>query len=276
MHMMILCVAEPRACCRCASERRVGWCVQEAALSPAGSQQLSEPGGLLGHAGHLRRGAVCDGRIYGHPVLGHGFGVRHRVRVGQGKRRAGGQLYFQPGHIQGERARTVLSDVGARSRIASAVACVLSGFWFDRVCVRAQAFYLPWAYVALAILMGQSPVVHLMGIAAGHLYVFLDKIVPVQYNRTIVWTPAFLCDTCPPSCLPSTPPCLTALTHTNCMGSPQPQRVRHAAARGSTSRCCSPDLVCFRPYQPCDRCVRRVAVLCTAPPCVLWWAMSLT
>jgi len=55
-----------------------------------------------------------------------------------------------------------------------------------------KAFYLPWAYVALAILMGQSPVVHLMGIAAGHLYVFLDKIVPVQYNRTIVWTPAFL------------------------------------------------------------------------------------
>ena len=56
-----------------------------------------------------------------------------------------------------------------------------------------QAFYLPWAYVMLALLMGQSPVIHLMGIAAGHLYVFLDKIVPIQYNRTVVWTPAFLC-----------------------------------------------------------------------------------
>jgi hypothetical protein len=55
-----------------------------------------------------------------------------------------------------------------------------------------QAFYLPWAYVGLAILMGQSPIIHLMGIASGHLYVFLDKIVPIQYNRTIVWTPTFL------------------------------------------------------------------------------------
>ena len=57
-----------------------------------------------------------------------------------------------------------------------------------------KAFYLPWAYVGLAMLMGQSPVPHLMGIAAGHFYVFLDKIVPAQYNRTLLWTPAFLCD----------------------------------------------------------------------------------
>ena len=56
-----------------------------------------------------------------------------------------------------------------------------------------KAFYLPWAYVGLAMLMGQSPVAHLMGIAAGHFYVFLDKIVPVQYNRTVLWTPNFLC-----------------------------------------------------------------------------------
>jgi hypothetical protein len=55
-----------------------------------------------------------------------------------------------------------------------------------------KAFYLPWAYVGLAMLMGQSPVAHLMGIAAGHFYVFLDKIVPVQYNRTVLWTPTFL------------------------------------------------------------------------------------
>lgn len=60
-----------------------------------------------------------------------------------------------------------------------------------------KAFYLPWAYVGLAMLMGQSPVAHLMGIAAGHFYVFLDKIVPVQYNRTILWTPDFLCATQP-------------------------------------------------------------------------------
>ena len=59
-----------------------------------------------------------------------------------------------------------------------------------------KAFYLPWAYVGLAMLMGQSPVAHLMGIAAGHFYVFLDKIVPVQYNRTVIWTPNFLCDSC--------------------------------------------------------------------------------
>jgi hypothetical protein len=57
-----------------------------------------------------------------------------------------------------------------------------------------KAFYLPWAYVGLAMLMGQSPVPHLMGIAAGHFYVFVDKIVPAQYNRTLLWTPNFLCD----------------------------------------------------------------------------------
>lgn len=55
-----------------------------------------------------------------------------------------------------------------------------------------KAFYLPWAYVCLAILMGQSPVSHLCGIFAGHVYVFFKKIFPVQYNRELIWTPDFL------------------------------------------------------------------------------------
>ena len=55
-----------------------------------------------------------------------------------------------------------------------------------------QAFYLPWAYVGLAVLMGQSPLEHLMGIAAGHVYIFFYQIFPVQYSKTIIWTPTFL------------------------------------------------------------------------------------
>lgn len=57
---------------------------------------------------------------------------------------------------------------------------------------RFKAFYLPWAYVALAILMGQSPMTQLSGIAAGHVYVFLSKIFPAYYNKTVIWTPDFL------------------------------------------------------------------------------------
>eukprot|EP01050_Picozoa_sp_SAG11_P035735 SAG11_NODE_13247_length_663_cov_1.039007_2_plen_183_part_00 len=32
-----------------------------------------------------------------------------------------------------------------------------------------------------------------MGIACGHVYVFLAKIFPAMYGRTVIWTPNFLC-----------------------------------------------------------------------------------
>ena len=86
----------------------------------------------------------------------------------------GSELHIQPGHVQG------------------AAALPPPAFPLQPNVRLGQGFYLPWAYVGLSLLMGQSPVPHLMGIAAGHLYVFLDKIVPVQYNRTVLWTPDFL------------------------------------------------------------------------------------
>ncbi|KNC55609.1 derlin-1 [Thecamonas trahens ATCC 50062] len=52
--------------------------------------------------------------------------------------------------------------------------------------------YLPWALCALTVLLGGSPIVQLLGIAAGHLYYFLHDLYPlspggVQYLNTPQW-----------------------------------------------------------------------------------------
>ncbi|KAL7545696.1 hypothetical protein ACHAWF_009046, partial [Thalassiosira exigua] len=60
--------------------------------------------------------------------------------------------------------------------------------------IQMKAIHLPFAYVALSVLMGGSYADLLHGIAAGHLYYFLVDVVPVVYGKDVLHTPRFLID----------------------------------------------------------------------------------
>eukprot|EP00744_Colponema_vietnamica_P009265 GILI01013192.1.p1 GENE.GILI01013192.1~~GILI01013192.1.p1 ORF type:complete len:252 (+),score=58.12 GILI01013192.1:152-907(+) len=55
-----------------------------------------------------------------------------------------------------------------------------------------QGFYLPWVLLAFSVLIGNSVVPDLLGIAVGHLYFFLKDVMPVQYGKDFLQTPSFL------------------------------------------------------------------------------------
>jgi Derlin-2/3 len=52
--------------------------------------------------------------------------------------------------------------------------------------------YLPWVLLAFSLVLGNSPVVDLMGIAAGHVYYFLEDVYPRMTNRRPLKTPSFI------------------------------------------------------------------------------------
>lgn len=56
------------------------------------------------------------------------------------------------------------------------------------------AIYLPFAYVALTMFMGNPIHFMLHGIAIGHIYYFLVDVVPVVYGKDVLHTPQFLID----------------------------------------------------------------------------------
>lgn len=56
------------------------------------------------------------------------------------------------------------------------------------------AIYLPFAYVALTLFMGNPIHFMLHGIAIGHIYYFLVDVVPAVYGKDVVHTPQFLID----------------------------------------------------------------------------------
>ncbi|EJK72389.1 hypothetical protein THAOC_06085, partial [Thalassiosira oceanica] len=60
--------------------------------------------------------------------------------------------------------------------------------------IQMKAIYLPFAYVALSVLMGGafSDLVH--GIAVGHFYYFIVDVVPLVYGKDYFHTPQFLID----------------------------------------------------------------------------------
>ncbi|KAI8465337.1 MAG: Der1-like family-domain-containing protein, partial [Monoraphidium minutum] len=58
--------------------------------------------------------------------------------------------------------------------------------------VTIQSFYLPFAFLAISVLLGKSPVGDLFGIAAGHLWYFFTDLYPASSGRTLIWTPQFL------------------------------------------------------------------------------------
>lgn len=57
--------------------------------------------------------------------------------------------------------------------------------------IRFKSVYLPWAYVAIRMIMGGSITQPLLGIAVGHLYYFLVEVMPVSHNYRLIHTPRF-------------------------------------------------------------------------------------
>lgn len=57
-----------------------------------------------------------------------------------------------------------------------------------------KAMYLPFAYLALTIFMGNPYFDQLHGMVIGHLYYFLADVVPQVYGKDFLQTPNFLVD----------------------------------------------------------------------------------
>lgn len=62
---------------------------------------------------------------------------------------------------------------------------------------RFQGAYLPWVMLGFSVLVGNSPVFDLMGIAVGHIYYFLQDVLPATTSgalagKRVLWTPSFL------------------------------------------------------------------------------------
>ena len=56
-----------------------------------------------------------------------------------------------------------------------------------------QAPYLPWVVLAFSLLLGNSVLVDLMGIAVGHIYYFLEDVFPRQPGGfRVLQTPGFM------------------------------------------------------------------------------------
>lgn len=55
-----------------------------------------------------------------------------------------------------------------------------------------SAAYLPWVLLAFSVMLGSSPVVDLLGMAAGHTYYFLEDVYPhtSPSHRRLLRTPA--------------------------------------------------------------------------------------
>jgi len=57
---------------------------------------------------------------------------------------------------------------------------------------RVPQWQLPFALMLVTILMGGSPMDHLLGILVGHIFHFLSDVVPQVYRKTLLRTPDFL------------------------------------------------------------------------------------
>ncbi|XP_053062548.1 derlin-3 isoform X4 [Acinonyx jubatus] len=75
-----------------------------------------------------------------------------------------------------------------------------------------QAPFLPWALMGFSLLLGNSILVDLLGIAVGHVYYFLEDVFPNQPGgKRLLLTPSFLQAACTCLSRPSTPRRLTLL-----------------------------------------------------------------
>jgi Derlin-2/3 len=52
--------------------------------------------------------------------------------------------------------------------------------------------YLPWVILGFGILLGQSPIYDLIGLAVGHIYYFLEDVYPGVSGRRLLKTPSII------------------------------------------------------------------------------------
>jgi Derlin-2/3 len=55
-----------------------------------------------------------------------------------------------------------------------------------------KGYQFPFALVFFQLLIGGNIWVDLLGLAAGHIYYFIKEVVPQEYGKTLIKTPAFL------------------------------------------------------------------------------------
>ena len=58
--------------------------------------------------------------------------------------------------------------------------------------VTVKAFYLPFAFAAISMVLGDRIIPDLIGIGVGHLDYFFKEIYPVTTGRNILTTPNWL------------------------------------------------------------------------------------
>lgn len=56
-----------------------------------------------------------------------------------------------------------------------------------------NAPYLPWVILGFGLMLGQSPVFDLLGILIGHIYFYLEDVLPGMIGRRILVTPTVMC-----------------------------------------------------------------------------------
>jgi len=61
-----------------------------------------------------------------------------------------------------------------------------------KVGITPQAFYLPWAMLALDVIFGSPIMPDLLGIIAGHLYYFLTVLHPLATGKNYLKTPKWV------------------------------------------------------------------------------------
>ena len=72
--------------------------------------------------------------------------------------------------------------------------------------VTVKAFYLPFAFAAMSMVLGDSVIPDLVGIGAGHLYYFFKELYPRTSGRNILVTPNWLKQKCADWGLGAPPP----------------------------------------------------------------------
>ena len=52
--------------------------------------------------------------------------------------------------------------------------------------------YLPWVLLVFSVMLGSSPVIDLLGMAAGHVYYFFEDVYPTMTDRRVLKTPTLV------------------------------------------------------------------------------------
>ena len=60
--------------------------------------------------------------------------------------------------------------------------------------VTIKGFYLPFAFLALDMLMGKSPILEIIGIVVGHTWYFFTNLLPRGTGQEYLKTPKFVKD----------------------------------------------------------------------------------